>query len=115
MVLPLLLYMYRLHLQYAMSIDMENLQNHLISVSRNLDEMENILENKIARGTTMVSNAYSDYRRIISKIRASLNELQIKKPEESKKVGRQLCVVGTVWVGVALFWLIVALLFTYLA
>ena len=86
MVLPLLLYMYRLHLQYAMSIDMENLQNHLISISRNLDEMEEILENKIARGTTMVSNAYSDYKQMISKIRASLTELQIKSPKNLKKI-----------------------------
>jgi len=86
MVLPLLLYMYRLHLQYAVSLDMENLQNHLISISRNLDEMENILENKIYRGTTMVSNAYSDYKQMISKIRSSLNELKIKKPEEIKKL-----------------------------
>ena len=86
MVLPLLLYMYRLHLQYAISIDMENLQNHLISIARNLDEMENILENKIARGATMVSNAYSEYKQMISRIRASLNELQLRKPEETRKL-----------------------------
>ncbi|KPJ71341.1 hypothetical protein AMJ50_02510 [Parcubacteria bacterium DG_74_3] len=88
MVLPLLLYMYRLHLQYAISIDMENLQNHLIGISRNLDEMENILENKIYRGTTMVSNAYSDYKQMISKIRSSLSELQIKQPKETKKLNK---------------------------
>lgn len=86
MVLPLLLYMYRLHLQYALSIDIENLQNHLIEISRNLDEMEEILENKIARGTTMVSNAYLDYKQMISRIRASINELQLKSPEEQKKI-----------------------------
>jgi len=86
MVLPLILYMYRLHLQYAISIDMENLKNHLISISRNLDEMEGILENKIYRGVTMVSNAYLDYKQMISKIRASLQELQIKQPEEKKKL-----------------------------
>jgi len=86
MVLPLLLYMYRLHLQYAISLDMENLQNHLLSISRNLDEMENILENKIYRGSTMVSNAYSEYKQMISKIRSSLTELQLKKPEETKKL-----------------------------
>lgn len=39
----------------------------------------------------------------------------LMKPEESKKVGRQLYVVGAVWVGLAVFWLFVALLFTYLA
>jgi len=86
MVLPLILYMYRLHLQYAISLDMENLKNHLISISRNLDEMENVLENKIYRGTTMVSNAYLEYKQMISKIRASINELQIKQPIETKKL-----------------------------
>ncbi|MFQ6049798.1 MAG: DNA recombination protein RmuC [Candidatus Paceibacterales bacterium] len=86
MVLPLLLYMYRLHHQYAMSVDMENLQNHLISISRNLDEMDNILENKIARGTTMVQNAYSEYKQMIGRIRASLSELQLKQPPETKKL-----------------------------
>jgi len=86
MVLPLLLYMYRLHLQYAISIDVENLQNHLINIARSLDEMENILENKVYRGTTMLSNAYSEYKQMISRIRASLNELQLKKPEETKKL-----------------------------
>jgi len=78
MVLPLLLYMYRLHLQYAISIDIENLQNHLISISKNLDDMEEILENKISRGTTMISNAYSEYKSKISQIRSSLRELQLK-------------------------------------
>lgn len=86
MVLPLILYMYRLHLQYSISIDLENLQNHLISISRNLDEMEDILENKIARGATMVQNAYLDYKQMISKIRSSLQELQIKQPKEIKKL-----------------------------
>jgi DNA anti-recombination protein RmuC len=86
MVLPLILYMYRLHLQYSISIDLENLQNHLISISKNLDQMEEILENKIARGSTMVQNAYLDYKQMISKIRSSIQELQIKQPEQRKKL-----------------------------
>ncbi len=86
MVLPLLLYMYRLHLQYAQSLDIENLQSHLVSVSRNLNEMETILENQIARGSRMISNAYSTYKQIISRIKSSLTELQIKSPEEKQKL-----------------------------
>jgi len=86
MVLPLILYMYRLHLQYAMSLDMENLQNHLISISKNLTEMETVLENQIARGSRMIFNAYSNYKQIISRIKSSLTELQIKSPEEKKKL-----------------------------
>jgi DNA recombination protein RmuC len=86
MVLPLILYMYRLHFQYAISLDMENLQNHLISISKNLNEMETILENQIARGGTMISNAYSIYKQIISKIKSSLCELQIKSFKEKQKL-----------------------------
>lgn len=84
MVLPLLLYIYRLHLQYSVSVDIENLQNHLLAISKNLDEIESILENKIYRGTTMILNAYTEYRQILSKIRASLFEL--KGPSEKKSL-----------------------------
>jgi len=86
MVLPLLLYMYRLHLQYAISVDVENLKNHLISISRNLAEMENILENKIYRGATMVQNAYLEYKHTIGQIKSSIQELQIKQPKEREKL-----------------------------
>jgi DNA recombination protein RmuC len=86
MVLPLILYMYRLHLQYSISLDIENLQNHLISISKNLDQMEEILENKIARGTTMIQNANLEYRQLIGKVRSSLKELQVKRSEEKEKL-----------------------------
>lgn len=85
MVLPLLLYMYRLHLQYAVSIDVENLQNHLLAISKELDEMENILENKIYRGTTMISNAYSEYRQLIGRVRSSIIELKGKDKVKTLK------------------------------
>jgi DNA recombination protein RmuC len=86
MVLPLILYFYRLHLQYSISLDIENLQNHLISVAKNLDQMENILENKIYRGATMVSNAYSEYKQLISRIRSSIEEIKLKRSMENKKL-----------------------------
>jgi DNA recombination protein RmuC len=86
MVLPLLLYIYRFHLQYAISLDVENLQNHLIAIAKNLDEMENILENKIYRGATMVSNAYLEYKQLISRIKSSIEELKLKEPKEVKKL-----------------------------
>jgi DNA recombination protein RmuC len=86
MVLPLLLYIYRFHLQYAISLDLENLQNHLIAVAKNLDEMENILENKIYRGATMVSNAYLEYKQLISRIKTSIEELKLKGSKEVKKL-----------------------------
>ncbi len=88
MVLPLVLYMYRLHLQYAISLDIENLQHHLIGIGRNLEEMDNILENKIARAGTMITNAYADYKQMISRVRTSLGEIQLQKPKEEKKLNQ---------------------------
>jgi len=84
MVLPLLLYMYRLHLQYAMSVDVENFQNHLLAIAKNLEEMESILENKIYRGVTMISNAYFEYRQLMEKIKSSIS--QLKGKEQLKKL-----------------------------
>ncbi len=84
MVLPLILYMYRLHLQYAVSLDLENLQNHLIAISQNLQEMENVLENKIARALAMINNAYSEYQQLISRLRTSLNQIQLQKPNKEE-------------------------------
>lgn len=86
MVLPLLLYMYRLHLQYAISLDVENIQNNLLFISKNLDEMENILENKIYRGATMISNAYLEYKQLISQAKKSIEELKIKEPANQIKL-----------------------------
>ena len=86
MVLPLLLYIYRFHWQYAISLDLENLQNHLIAIAKNLDEMENVLENKIYRGATMVSNAYLEYKQLISRIKSSIEEIKLKGSKEVKKL-----------------------------
>lgn len=76
MTIPYILTFYSLHLQYSRSVDMENLQSHLISMGRHLDEMEQVLENKLARGTTMINNAYGEYKQLISRIRGSVAYLQ---------------------------------------
>ncbi len=83
-VLPLLLYMYRLHLQYAVSIDFENLKNYLMLISKNLEEMESILENKIYKGSQMISNAYLEYKGKISQIRSFLNQISLKEGQKEK-------------------------------
>lgn len=76
MTIPYVLTFYSLHLQYSRSIDMENLQGHLITIGRQLDEMEQVLENKIARGGTMINNAYGEYKQMISRLRASVTYLE---------------------------------------
>ncbi len=76
MTIPYILTFYSLHLQYSRSVDIENLQSHLITIGRQLDEMEQILENKIIRGGTMINNAYGEYKQLISRMRASVTYLQ---------------------------------------
>lgn len=83
-VLPLLLYMYRLHLQYAVSIDFENLKNYLMLISKNLEEMELILENKIYKSSQMISNAYLEYKTKISQIRNFVNQISLKEGQKEK-------------------------------
>jgi DNA recombination protein RmuC len=83
-VLPLLLYMYRLHLQYAVSIDFENLKNYLMLISKNLEEMESILENKIYKSSQMISNAYLEYKTKISQIRNFVNQISLKEGQKEK-------------------------------
>ena len=85
MVLPLILYMYRLHLQYAISVDKENWKDHLINIIKSLDEMEEILENKIFRSATMIQNAYLEYRNFLSKIRSSVEGLKGSQKKEELK------------------------------
>lgn len=83
MTIPYVLTFYNLHLQYSRSVNMENLQSHIINVDRQLNEMEQILENKIARGSVMISNAYEEYKQLISRIRASMIYLQTAEPAGS--------------------------------
>lgn len=85
LVLPYLLTLFNLHLQYAGSIDVENLQHYIIDIKRHLEGIETTLENNIVRAATMINNAANEYRQAIGSIRGSLNNLQTTK---SKKQGR---------------------------
>ena len=76
MVLPYLLTLFNLHLQYAGSIDVENLQHYLMDIKRHLEKMETILENNIIRAVTMLTNATGEYRQAMGSIRGSLINLQ---------------------------------------
>lgn len=84
LVLPYLLTLFNLHLQYAGSIDMENLQHHLMNIKRHIERMEGILENSIARAVTMISNAANEYRQTIGAIRGSLISLQNTNQQKDK-------------------------------
>ena len=76
MTLPYLLLLYQLHLQFARSVDMENLQACLMEIDRQLDALEGALENKLQRAVTMLGNAYQDGKQVSARIRASVHGIQ---------------------------------------
>lgn len=76
MVLPYLLLLYQLHLQFARSVDMDNLQACLMEIERQLDALDGALENKLQRAVTMLGNAYQDGKQVTARIRASVHGAQ---------------------------------------
>lgn len=94
MALPYLLTLYQLHLQFARTVDMENLQSALIDVERHLDALEGILENKLQRAVTMLQNAYGEGKQVSARIRASAQSVQTSQATAEK--------ISTETVGLAL-------------
>ncbi|HXM57026.1 MAG TPA: DNA recombination protein RmuC [Candidatus Dormibacteraeota bacterium] len=76
MTLPYLLLLYQLHLQFARTVDMDNLQACLIEIDRQLDALDASLENKLQRAATMLGNAYQDGKQVTARIRASVHGIQ---------------------------------------
>jgi hypothetical protein len=76
MTVPYLLAIYRLHLQYARTIDVEHLEAYLQQVERGLDELDRVLENQITRGATMVANGYLQSRTALGHMRSALGALR---------------------------------------
>lgn len=85
LVLPYLLTLFNLHLQYAGSIDVENLQHYIMDIKRLLGGMEATLENNIVRAVKMISNAANEYRQTMGSIRGSLNNLQTGGPKQQDR------------------------------
>jgi hypothetical protein len=77
MTLPYVLALYQLYMQFARTVDMENLQACLMDVDRQLDELEGVLENRIQRAAVMLGNAYSEGKQISARIRAQAQSIQI--------------------------------------
>jgi DNA anti-recombination protein RmuC len=81
--LPVVLALYRFQLQYATSIDQQNLELHLRNVEACLNVMDEKLQNSISKAGTMINNACSECMTQIGKIRQSLYSLrQPSLPEQ---------------------------------
>jgi DNA recombination protein RmuC len=91
MALPYLLALYQMHLQFARSVDMENLQACMMEVERQLDALESMLENKLQRALTMLGNTYTDGKQSLARIRASVHSIQVM---ERLPEGPSLALVG---------------------
>jgi DNA recombination protein RmuC len=72
MTIPYVLALFRLHLQYAKSIDLENLEGYLQQIDDNVASLDRLLENSIARGSTMIQNAFTDAKRNVGQMRGAL-------------------------------------------
>ena len=76
MTIPYVLALFRLHLQYARSIDIENLEGYLQHIEDNVNGLERSLENSISRGSTMIQNAFNDCKRNVGQMRGALAALR---------------------------------------
>jgi hypothetical protein len=71
MVVPYVLALYHLHLQFSRSIEFENIEAYITKIERSLNEVDTILENRVAKAGVMVANAYSDCKTILGSMRAA--------------------------------------------
>ena len=80
MVVPYVLALYHLHLQFARSIDFENIEAYITKIERSLDEVDTILENRVAKAGAMTASAYSDCKKILGSMRAATTFLRELPP-----------------------------------
>ncbi len=72
-----LLSLYQLHLQYCRSVDTEKLEGYLSQVGDSLNRLDNELDNKLARGATMVQNAFQECKRLVADLRAATAGIKV--------------------------------------
>jgi hypothetical protein len=85
MVVPYVLALYHLHLQFARSVDFENIAAYITKIERSLEEVDKILENRVARAGAMASSAYSDCKTLLGSMRAATAFLRELPPVEGDR------------------------------
>jgi DNA recombination protein RmuC len=81
MAVPYILTFLDLHKRTLATYDEQQVKSFLEDLDRSLTEMETVLENQIARGNTMISNAYNEYKRLVGKVRGRMTYLaEAEKP-----------------------------------
>lgn len=69
MTIPYILSFLDLQRKHATKLDEERVKSFLENLSLSLSKMDDILDNKVAKGNVMIKNAYDEYQQIVSKIR----------------------------------------------
>lgn len=77
MTIPYLLALFRLHLQYARSVDLENLEGYLQQIDDNVTALDRLMENNIAKGSTMIQNAFNEAKRNLGQMRGALAAIRV--------------------------------------
>jgi len=89
MTMPYLLALYQMHLQFGRTVDLDNLQAALMDIERQLGSLEDVLENRLQRAVTMLTNAYNEGKLVSARIRASTHRIQtserLAEPDSSER------------------------------
>lgn len=75
MTIPYILTFLDLHRKHSSRLDEERVKSFLEDLSLCLNKMDDILDNKVAKGSIMIQNAYSEYKQVISKVRGDAMSL----------------------------------------
>src|SRR5439155_20930103 len=73
---PNILGVCQLHLQFARTVDMDNLQACLMEIERQLEALDGDFENRLQRATVMLQNAYGEGKQVAARIRAATQSIQ---------------------------------------
>ncbi|OGB74074.1 hypothetical protein A2V68_02490 [candidate division Kazan bacterium RBG_13_50_9] len=76
MAIPYILTFLDLHKRTLATYDEQQVRSFLEDLDRILNDMETVLENQIARGNTMIGNAYSEYKKLVGKVRGRMTYLR---------------------------------------
>jgi DNA recombination protein RmuC len=76
MAVPFVLALFRLHLQNSRTVDIENLEGYLQQIEDSITALDRSLENSIARGSTMIQNAFTDCKRTLGQMRGAVAALR---------------------------------------
>jgi DNA anti-recombination protein RmuC len=74
--IPFLLALYNLHMQFARSVEQENLDAYLSQFDALLNQFDEKLENSVQRGAVMISNAYLELKAGVGEMRRTVATLR---------------------------------------